>query len=71
MLSVLSDGWVGYRSENAGGDLSRAQCVTSWSLEWNFGSGLDDAFWRGYGEAPDPERIRRYRTLWGEAPTGY
>lgn len=43
--------------------------IASWSLEWNFGPGREDAFWRGYGEAPDPERIRRYRTLWGEAPT--
>lgn len=40
--------------------------IASWSLEWNFGPGHEDAFWAGYGEAPDPERIRRYRTLWGE-----
>ncbi len=39
--------------------------IASWSLEWNFGPGHEDAFWGGYGEAPDPERIRRYRTLWG------
>ena len=38
--------------------------IASWSLEWNFGPGHEDAFWAGYGEAPDPERIRRYRTLW-------
>ena len=39
--------------------------IASWSLEWNFGPGHEDALWAGYGEAPDPERIRRYRTLWG------
>ena len=41
--------------------------IASWSLEWNFGPGHEDAFWAGYGEAPDPERIRRYRDLW-DAP---
>jgi len=40
--------------------------IASWSLEWNFGPGHEDGFWAGYGEAPDPDRIRRYRTLWGE-----
>lgn len=40
--------------------------IASWSLEWNFGPGHDDAFWAGYGEAPDPDRVRRYRCLWGE-----
>lgn len=41
--------------------------IASWSLEWNFGPGHEDAFWSGYGEAPDPDRIRRYRNLW-DAP---
>lgn len=40
--------------------------IASWSLDWNFGPGHEDAFWAAYGEAPDPDRVRRYRTLWGE-----
>lgn len=40
--------------------------IASWSLDWNFGPGHEAAFWAAYGEAPDPDRIRRYRTLWGE-----
>ena len=42
--------------------------IASWSLDWNFGPGHDGPFWAAYGEAPDPERIRRFRALW-EAPS--
>ncbi|GAA4906991.1 aminoglycoside 3'-phosphotransferase [Tessaracoccus lubricantis] len=35
--------------------------VASRSLEHHFGPGAADEFWAAYGEAPDPERIRRYR----------
>lgn len=38
--------------------------VASWSLEHNFGPGADASFWAAYGEAPDPDRIRRYRELY-------
>lgn len=38
--------------------------VASWSLEWNFGEGLDAAFFEAYGVAPDPVRIAYYRELW-------
>ncbi|MCG6566703.1 phosphotransferase [Tessaracoccus sp. ZS01] len=38
--------------------------VASWSLEHNFGPGADQEFWAAYGEAPDPDRIRRYRDLY-------
>ncbi|MDO5678234.1 MAG: phosphotransferase [Propionibacteriaceae bacterium] len=34
--------------------------VASWSLIHDFGEGADKEFWTTYGEAPDPERIRRY-----------
>ena len=43
--------------------------VASWSLEWDFGPGHEQAFWDAYGIAPDPERIAQYRALWGDAPT--
>lgn len=38
--------------------------IASWSLEWNFGPGHEKEFWAAYGEAPDPDRIQRYRELW-------
>lgn len=43
--------------------------VASWSLDWNYGPGHDDAFWDGYGIAPDPGRIAHYRSLWDAAPS--
>jgi len=38
--------------------------VGSMSLEWNFGAGFDDAYFAGYGIAPDATRIEFYRRLW-------
>lgn len=39
--------------------------VASWSLEWNYGPGHEQAFWDAYGISPDAERIATYRGLWG------
>jgi kanamycin kinase len=38
--------------------------VGSWSTEWNYGPGWEDAYFAAYGITPDPERIRYYRDLW-------
>ncbi|MBB6121742.1 aminoglycoside 3'-phosphotransferase [Nocardiopsis algeriensis] len=38
--------------------------VASWSLEWNYGPGHEEAFFEGYGVAPDTDRIAYYRLLW-------
>lgn len=38
--------------------------VASWSLKHNFGPGADQEFWAAYGEAPDPEQVRRYRGVY-------
>jgi kanamycin kinase len=38
--------------------------VATWSVTWNLGPGLEDAFLDAYGIAPDPERIRFYRLLY-------
>jgi kanamycin kinase len=46
------------------GDRWADLAIATWSLEWNFGPGHDEEFYAAYGEAPDPERIRRYRELW-------
>jgi kanamycin kinase len=43
--------------------------VATWSLNWNFGPGWEDLFYREYGITPDPAKIDFYRLLWnaGEA----
>lgn len=38
--------------------------IASWSLEWNFGPGLDAYFFSAYGITPDDARIRHYRAMW-------
>ncbi|WP_459642053.1 phosphotransferase [Kineococcus sp. NUM-3379] len=38
--------------------------VGSWSTEWNYGPGWEEAYFSGYGIAPDAERIAYYRALW-------
>lgn len=43
--------------------------IGSWSLDWNFGPGHEAAFFAGYGEEPDEERIAHFRQRW-DAPAG-
>ncbi|MFE2539400.1 aminoglycoside 3'-phosphotransferase [Actinacidiphila glaucinigra] len=38
--------------------------VATWSTEWNYGPGWEDALLDAYGIAPDPERTAFYRRLW-------
>ena len=38
--------------------------VASWSTEWNFGPGWEDALIDAYGVEPDRERLGYYRALW-------
>jgi len=38
--------------------------VATWSTEWNYGPGYEDALLEAYGVAPDPERTAYYRALW-------
>jgi kanamycin kinase len=38
--------------------------VATWSTEWNYGPGWDNALLDAYGIAPDPVRTRYYRLLW-------
>jgi aminoglycoside phosphotransferase len=42
--------------------------IASWSLDWNFGPGWQDAFFAAYGIEPDPVRIAFYRLLWELGP---
>ncbi|MBM7788810.1 aminoglycoside 3'-phosphotransferase [Tenggerimyces flavus] len=41
--------------------------VGSWSTEWNYGPGWEDAYLESYGVEADAERIRYYRALWNLA----
>jgi kanamycin kinase len=38
--------------------------VGAWSCAWNLGAGFEDHFYRGYGIAPDHDRIAWYRLLY-------
>jgi kanamycin kinase len=46
------------------GDRWADLAIASMSLDWNFGEGHQDEFFRAYGIARDEERIRYYRALW-------
>ncbi|MER6352595.1 aminoglycoside 3'-phosphotransferase [Streptomyces sp. NPDC001634] len=39
--------------------------VATWSTEWNYGPGWEDALLDAYGISPDPMRTDFYRRLWG------
>ncbi len=64
---ISDDGhWVGNVDV---GDLSVGDrwadlAVASMSLDWNFGEGHQEEFFRAYRIEPDEERIRYYRELW-------
>lgn len=38
--------------------------IATWSTEWNYGPGWEDALLHAYGIAPDPPRSAFYRALW-------
>jgi kanamycin kinase len=38
--------------------------VATWSLDWNYGSGWEPAFYSAYEVDPDPARVAYYRLLW-------
>lgn len=42
--------------------------IATWSTQWNYGPGWEDALLDAYGIAPDPERARYYRLLWDLGP---
>ena len=68
---VGDDGrWTGHVDM---GDLGVADrwadlAVATWSTEWNYGPGWEQALLDAYGVDPDPERTRYYRLLWGPGP---
>jgi aminoglycoside phosphotransferase len=44
-------------------DLAR-NAIATWSTEWNYGQGWEDAVLSAYGVRPDPEFTAYYRLLW-------
>ncbi|CAA9231760.1 MAG: weak similarity to aminoglycoside phosphotransferase [uncultured Acidimicrobiales bacterium] len=42
--------------------------VATWSTEWNYGPGWEQALLDAYGLPADPERSRYYRLLWDLGP---
>lgn len=42
--------------------------IASWSTEWNYGPGWEQALLDAYGIEPDPERTEYYRLLWDVTP---
>jgi kanamycin kinase len=42
--------------------------IATWSLDWNYGPGLEPVLLRAYGIDPDPERTAFYRLLWDLSP---
>jgi len=42
--------------------------VATWSTQWNYGPGWEDALLDAYGVSPDPGRTRYYRLLWDLGP---
>ena len=52
------------------GDRWADLAIATWSTQWNYGPGWENVLLAAYGVAPDPERIRLYRELWGSSPSG-
>jgi kanamycin kinase len=42
--------------------------IATWSTEWNYGPGYEQALLDAYGIAPDAERTAFYRLLWDLCP---
>jgi kanamycin kinase len=42
--------------------------IATWSLDWNYGPGWQQALLDAYGMAPDEKRIAYYRLLWDLSP---
>ncbi|HEU5155984.1 MAG TPA: aminoglycoside 3'-phosphotransferase [Streptosporangiaceae bacterium] len=38
--------------------------IATWSTQWNYGPGWEEALLEAYGVEPDPERTTYYRLLW-------
>ncbi|MDX6256612.1 MAG: kanamycin kinase [Frankiales bacterium] len=50
------------------GDRWSDLAVATWSTQWNYGDGYEDALLAAYGISADAERIAYYRLLWDLGP---
>jgi aminoglycoside phosphotransferase len=50
------------------GDRWADLAIATWSTQWNYGPGWEDAVLDAYGIDPDPERTAYYRLLWDLDP---
>lgn len=62
--------WSGYVDLGSLGVADRWAdlAVATWSTQWNYGPGYEDALLDAYGISPDPVRTRYYRLLWDLGP---
>ena len=68
---IADDGqWSGHVDLGALGVADRWAdlAIATWSTQWNYGDGWEDALLDAYGIAPDPERTDYYRRLWEVDP---
>ena len=68
---VADDGrWAGHVDLGSLGlgDRWADLAVATWSTEWNYGPGWENALLDAYGIDPDPERTAYYRDLWEAGP---
>ena len=50
------------------GDRWADLAIATWSTQWNYGDGWENALLDAYGIAPDPVRTAYYRRLWDVDP---
>ena len=50
------------------GDRWADLAVATWSTQWNYGDGWENALLDAYGIGPDPVRTAYYRRLWDVDP---
>lgn len=62
--------WVGHVDLGCLGVADRWAdlAIATWSTQWNYGPGWEDALLAAYGVAPDEARTRYYRLLWDLGP---
>jgi kanamycin kinase len=64
---IREDGsWSGHVDMGALGIADRWAdlAIATWSTQWNYGPGWEDALLEAYGIAPDAQRTAFYRTIW-------
>jgi len=71
-LVDVSGRWAGHVDLGAlgVGDRWADLAIATWSTQWNYGPDWENMLLDAYGVAPDTDRIRLYRELWGSSLSG-